>query len=222
MKFLILFSVAVLAINLSFANEETTAVAPKTALKWLKNGNKRYVNKTWRNDGKNQSDRERLKSAQHPHTILLSCADSRVPPELVFDQSLGEIFVIRVAGEALDSSVIASIEYAVEHLGTKNIVVMGHTSCGAIKATLGAKAGQSVGSPALDQLVSDIKPRLTTTKGRSIASLDVDKASEMNAVGVGADLIKRSKIIREKFESGHVLVTSAMYHLDTGKVDFIE
>lgn len=79
------------------------------------------------------SDLKRLSTGQKPHTIVLSCSDSRVPPEVLFDQKLGEIFVIRTAGQAIDSSVLASIEYAVSHLGTNLIVVMGHESCGAVK-----------------------------------------------------------------------------------------
>jgi carbonic anhydrase len=193
-------------------------VDAEKALGWLKNGNTRYLTNHLRKDGRSQSDRNRLAKGQNPHTIVISCADSRVPPETIFDQSLGEIFVVRVAGEALDSSVIASVEYAVEHLGTKNILVMGHTSCGAVKAAALAKTGESAGSESLDKLVNDIKPRF---EGRTIASSDLDNASVMNARGVAADLAQRSKIIQKAMTEKNVKISSSLYHIDSGKVDFL-
>lgn len=209
--------VAVLMLSLSGFAHEVEGVDPDKALTWLKNGNKRFTSGAWRKDGRGTKEREKLSSGQHPHTIVLSCADSRVPPEHVFDQGLGEIFTVRVAGEALDSSVIASIEYAVEHLGAKHILVMGHTSCGAVKAALGTKAGESAGSPSLDKLVADIKPRLGEVRD---PAAEVDSASFRNAKGVAKELMTRSQIIREKVESGKVKINSALYHLDSGKVDF--
>ena len=145
------------------AHEHAHAVPPGVSAEqdrqWLSNGNVRFRTAKYRRDGKSMSDINKLAGGQKPHSVILSCADSRVPPELLFDQALGEIFVIRVAGEALDSSVIASIEYAVAHLGTRNIVVMGHTQCGAIKAAMGAKKGARSGSSSLDALVADSLPR---------------------------------------------------------------
>ncbi|MGZ3798075.1 MAG: carbonic anhydrase, partial [Pseudobdellovibrionaceae bacterium] len=127
-----------------------TGVNAKTALAWLKNGNTRYLKGTLRKDGQSNKDRERLVTGQKPHTIILSCSDSRVPPEVLFDQKLGEIFVIRTAGEALDNAAIASVEYALEHLGSHLLVVMGHESCGAVKAAFSTLKGEDAGSPALD------------------------------------------------------------------------
>lgn len=192
-------------------------VSADTSLGWMQNGNIRFFKGHFRKDGKSKLDIQKLIKGQNPHTIVLSCSDSRVPPEHVFDQSLGEIFVIRVAGQALDSSVIASIEYAVEHLGTQLIVVMGHTSCGAVKAALSAKAGESVGSPALDSLVNDIKPRITN----SPKSDYVAEASRANAIGVAEDLIKRSKIIAEKLHNNKLRIVSALYRLESGKVEWL-
>ncbi|OYZ22944.1 MAG: hypothetical protein B7Y39_07275, partial [Bdellovibrio sp. 28-41-41] len=103
------------------------AISPDKALGWLKNGNTRYSKGTFRKDGASSKDITRLSTGQNPHTIVLSCSDSRVPPEVVFDQKLGEIFVVRTAGEMVDDSVLASIEYGVEHLGANLILVMGHS-----------------------------------------------------------------------------------------------
>lgn len=199
------------------ANE---GVAADTALGWLKNGNKRFVTKALRNDGKSRKDRERLAKGQHPHAIILSCSDSRVPPETVFDQALGEIFTVRTAGEAVDSSVLASIEYAVEHLGPKLLVVMGHTSCGAVKASIETAEGKSAGSESLDKLIGDIRPRLPTRAPAAAPSAGLEVESTANARGVAADLVKRSAIIRARVERGELKIVPSLYNLETGAVKF--
>lgn len=196
------------------------SVSAEKAQQWLENGNKRYLKKAYRTDGKAQADRDRLKKGQHPHAIILSCSDSRVPPETVFDQSLGEVFVVRTAGENLDASVIASLEYAVEHLGPRLLVVMGHTSCGAVAAALAAKDGESAGSPSLDQLVSDIKPRLPNRDPAAAPSDSLEIETRANAHGVAADLMKRSSIIRARVEKGDLVIKPALYHLESGAVNF--
>lgn len=114
---------------------EAKTPPPEQAQKWLENGNKRYVSKNVRLDGRGSADRKKLLLGQKPHSIVLSCSDSRVPPETVFDQALGEIFVVRTLGASLDSAVVASIEHAVVNLGSQLIVVMGHTSCSALEKT---------------------------------------------------------------------------------------
>ncbi len=196
-----------------------TGTSPEKALGWLKNGNRRFLKGSLRKDGQTSKDIHKLATGQSPHTIILSCSDSRVPPEVVFDQKLGEIFVIRVAGEALDTSAIGSIEYAVEHLGSRLLVVMGHSSCGAVKAALGTLDGSDAGSPALNALVHDIHPRIASFK-RSIASKDVIDESWANTRGAAHDLLSRSKILQEKVASGKLVIKSAMYHLSDGNVDF--
>jgi carbonic anhydrase len=195
------------------------SVDAETSLRWLINGNQRFVRKHFRSDGHLSKDVQRLSSGQSPHAIVLSCSDSRVPPEIVFDQKLGEIFVVRTAGQALGDNVIGSIEYAVEHLGSKLIVVMGHTSCGAVKAALSTMDGQSAGSPALDGLVKDMHPRLERFKGTS-PSKHVHKESTTNAQQVAKDLIERSKILKGKVASGELKIVSSIYDLETGNVVF--
>lgn len=194
-------------------------VAPAKALGWLKNGNARFLNQKLRSDGQSKKDIEHLSHGQAPHTIVLSCSDSRVPPEVIFDQKLGEIFVVRTAGEALDHNAIGSIEYAVSHLGAQLILVMGHTSCGAVKAALGTMNGEDAGSPSLNHLVKDLHPRLAQYKGKKMSS-DLSGESFSNAQGVAKDLISRSKILADKVTSGQLQIKTALYHLDSGKVDF--
>src|SRR3990167_319467 len=134
--------------------------APDQAMTFLRNGNKRFLSGKLRKDGQAKKDIARLATGQKPHTIVLSCSDSRVPPEIIFDQKLGEIFVIRTAGEVLDPMAIASIEYALEHLGSNLILVMGHTQCGAVKAALATIGGQDAGSPHPNKPVAPIPPPL--------------------------------------------------------------
>lgn len=204
-------------------HEVSSQVPPEKALGWLMNGNKRYLNNKLRKDGQSLHDIQTLAKGQHPHTVVLSCSDSRVPPELIFDQKLGEIFVVRTAGESLDQAGIASIEYAISHLGPSLVVVMGHTSCGAVKASLETPENVDAGSPSLNALVKDIKPRLYSgknTDSRAPASEYLAVESWNNATGVAQDLLQRSEILRKKVEEGKVKVVPALYSIQTGKVDF--
>jgi len=198
---------------------EKKGVEPEKALSWLKNGNVRYRKGSLRKDGQSQKDVKRLSTGQAPHSIILSCSDSRVPPEVVFDQKLGEVFVIRNAGEIPDRASIASIEYAIEHLGSRLVVVMGHTSCGAVKAALGTMDGSDAGSPSLNALVHDIHPRLASFKEHKHAA-NVEEESWANARGVAHDLIGRSEIIRSRVANGDLVVKAALYRLEDGKVIF--
>lgn len=197
----------------------TEGVPADQALKWLKNGNLRYTKNNLRKDGQSKTDRERLAKGQKPHSIVVACSDSRVPPEIVFDQKLGEIFVVRTAGEALDAAAIASIEYAVAHLGPKNIVVLGHESCGAIKATIETPKGKTAGSEHLDALISDIKPRLPASATAENHSENFVAESRINAKAVADDLASRSKIIADATKSG-LKINSGVYRLKTGSVEF--
>lgn len=216
--FVISFESNVFANNAAHS-EHVTSVEPDQALGWLKNGNTRYLKGFLRKDGQSKSDIKKLSSGQTPHSIVLSCSDSRVPPEIVFDQKLGEIFVVRTAGEALGSNALASIEYAIEHLGSRLIVVMGHTSCGAVKAALSTMNGEDAGSPNLNELVKDIHPRISSFKGKP-QSPSVKDESWANTRGVGADLIKKSKIIEEAVKSGKVKIVTSLYDLNSGQVEF--
>lgn len=200
------------------AHKAVAGVTPEQSLTFLRNGNTRFRKGKLRKDGQTPKDIARLAKGQKPHAIVLSCSDSRVPPEIVFDQKLGEIFVVRTAGEVLDPTSIASIEYAVEHLGSRLILVMGHTQCGAVKAALSTMGGQDAGSPNLNKLVADIHPRIQDFRGP--ASANVAKESWANARGVAKDLLARSAILKEKAAKGEVRIESALYRLEDGQVEF--
>lgn len=181
------------------------------ALTRLKEGNARFVDK--RLNGQNLANRPDLVHGQDPFAIILSCADSRVVPELAFDTGLGELFVLRVAGNIANTSTIASIEYAVANLNAKLIVVLGHENCGAVTAAL---AGGDNGHN-LNHLVAHITPALTAPDGAEVNAVVKDNA-RANASG----LVDRSNIIATAVENGGTRVLPAYYNLKTGKVDFLD
>lgn len=210
-----------LEIRKRYANEELRTDTPELALAALKEGNLRFVEGTARHPLQDAARRQSTKSDQKPHTIVLSCSDSRVPPEIVFDQGIGQIFVVRTAGEVADAAAIASIEYAVEHLGSKLLLVMGHHSCGAVKAALSTPKGKSAGSRDLDKLLAEIRPNIKSFSLES-AGPHLDYAVRSQVAGVSAGLLKRSKILREAVEHHHLSLAGAVYNLDSGKVVFID
>jgi carbonic anhydrase len=202
--------------------EEHPAV--ESMAKWdafneLQAGNKRFL----KANPKYHPDEDRrleLVDGQHPHSIVLSCSDSRVPPELIFDQGLGDIFTIRVAGEVLDASAIGSIEYAVEHLGSKVIVVLGHESCGAVKAALATPKGQSAGSPSLDKMIAAIQDNLDGNMLYSPEDKTLRGPVRANVTAVARQLVQRSPIIQKAIESGEILLAQGIYSLKSGEVEY--
>lgn len=200
------------------AREDATA-STSSALDRLRRGNERFVSDPSTPLPVDESTRQAQTKGQAPFAIVLSCADSRVPPETIFNAGLGEIFIVRTAGHAVDKSVLASLEYAVEHLHAPLLVVMGHESCGAVKATLEARPdGPSMG-PNLDYLVKSIRPafdRLTTP-----ADLQhIREAILANVEQAVNDLLDRSEILRTAAVDGHVQIVGAYYELTTGRVRF--
>ncbi len=159
--------------------------------------------------------RRELAKGQHPHTIVITCADSRVSPELVFDANLGELFVLRTAGNIADPIVLGSIEYAVEHCHSTAIVVLGHTKCGAVTA---AASGGKMPSPNLEAIVNKIGPALAGIESRDNMDEFVRKGVETNVHWVVRDMLKNSDIIRSHFDEQKIGVFRAVYQLETGEV----
>ncbi|OFZ78316.1 MAG: hypothetical protein A3K03_03610 [Bdellovibrionales bacterium RIFOXYD1_FULL_44_7] len=210
----------VVASQLTFASS-TEGILPHLALKELQSGNERFISGKLLHLNQNPSRRKTLTHDQKPNSVVLTCSDSRVPPEILFDKGLGEIFVIRVAGNVLGAAAVASIEYAVEHLGTKLIVILGHESCGAIKAALSTPRDKSTGSVDLDSLISTIHGNLEgLEKGWATNDKAFRKPSMKNVSAVAANLVKRSKIIHHKVALGKISIVKAIYSIETGKVDF--
>lgn len=183
----------------------------ESALSRLQSGNSNFVEDKLDGKLQNSSRRGELTGGQNPYAIILSCADSRVVPELTFDTGLGEIFVIRVAGNVANSSSIASIEYAVAHLGVNLIVVLGHESCGAVTAAIG---GGDNGYN-LNHLLAHIAPAIDKSEDKSVNAI-VKKNAELTA----EELKGRSSIIRNA-AGENLKIVPAYYNLGTGKVDFL-
>jgi carbonic anhydrase len=200
-------------------------VLPEVAYGWLRNGNTRYVKGKFRNDGVSQADRSRFLSREKPHSIIFSCSDSRVPPEVVFDQKLGEVYVVRSLGLSLDKSAIASIEYAVGQLGVKFLVVMCHEACVSVQTAAAqlqqpshlraSETSVDYGSPSLNDLISEITPRL---KEFSRTPANEKSNAWANVHGAGKDLIRKSPLLRRAIESGQLKLAPALYDLQTGQV----
>lgn len=193
-----------------------THAAPSADEVWnkLMAGNARFV------AGKPQaralvSLRQKLASGQSPRAIILACSDSRVGPELVFDQSLGDIFVVRTAGNVADAVALGSIEYAVDHLHSPLLVVLGHQKCGAVSA---ACSGEKMPSPNLDAIVVKINPAVTQAKTYAKADDLVESAIKENVRQSAKDVLANSQIIRDAVKSGKLSVIEAEYELDSGQV----
>jgi len=185
----------------------------KEALKRLIEGNKRFIEDKLDGQLNDSKRRNELTSGQSPYAIILSCADSRVVPELAFDTGLGEIFVIRVAGNVANIESLASIEYAVAHLGTKLIMVLGHESCGAVTAAI---AGGNNGYN-LNILLSQISPAIDEAGENATVNNVVCKNAEL----VAKELKSRSSIISNAVNNENLEIVSAYYNLNSGKVDIL-
>ena len=160
-----------------------------------------------------QAQRESLTKTQHPRVAVLSCSDSRVPPELIFDEGLGDLFVVRSAGEDDDAIVIGSLEYAVEHLGSTVIVVMGHEGCGAVTA---ACSGGKSESDNLEAVVSPIAPSCSKMDRAKPESLDLAVRDHVHRVS--QEILARSELLRKAAEEHKIGIIEAYYSLDTGEV----
>lgn len=179
----------------------------------LKEGNKRFVADKMTNRHQDIKRRLELVEGQNPFAVVLTCADSRVVPEIIFDTGLGELFVVSVAGNIANTSSIASIEYAVAHLNAQVIMVLGHQNCGAVTtAHKGGNHGKN-----LNHLVSHIAPALETTA----ANASVDEISRTHAQLTKEKLISTSEIINKAVEIKQTIVLPAFYHLDSGEVEFL-
>jgi len=199
-------------------------ISAEEALRRLRKGNKRFVSdSSIFNKISHKSRHHSLTEDQDPFAIILGCSDSRAPSEIIFDQGLGDLFVIRVAGNIVAPSQIGSIEFAVEKFGTRLVVVMGHSRCGAILATLEGLGQPLEGqSRSLRSIVDRIRP--------SLISLDIDQDPEtllQQAVHANIhssvhQLQHESKILKNLVKKGNLLVLGAEYSLETGIVNFFD
>jgi carbonic anhydrase len=198
----------------AWADEPKSAVTPKEALQKLKDGHARFLAGKATPQVVDAKKRAELAKGQSPFAVVLACADSRVPPELLFDQGLGQLFVVRVAGNVTGPSILGSIEYAVEHLHTPLIVVLGHESCGAVKAAL------SEDDP--DGNLGFLLREVHVGKHLPMDKKEVVPAAiKSNVLFHAAEITKRSSILKDFVTSGRVQVEAGVFSLTTGDVEWL-
>ncbi len=194
------------------------------AIERLKEGNRRFVSGRRQSGAISLRRRARLVDRQTPFAVVLGCSDSRAPVELVFDQGLGDLFVIRVAGNVAAPSQVGSVEFAVSMFGIALVVVLGHTRCGAIEAALN-EPDSSPENGNLDAILNHIRPAVRSLPDTS-ARIDHDalmrQAVRANVRAQVSTLTRRSELIRKRVESGKLMLAGAQYDLATGEVDFLK
>ena len=207
-----------LPVAVAASNGPAVAVSPAQALERLKEGNERFVSDVSADLHIDAARRTELVAGQAPYALVLSCADSRVPPDLVFNTGLGELFVVRSAGEVLDRSILASLEYGAEHLKSPLLVVMGHEFCGAVKAAKEKKPGVSMG-PNLDFLLKQIQPAVARSD-RALFDEPLRAAVLANVELIVSELQVQSPILHTLVERGKLQIVGAFYELSSGRVSF--
>jgi carbonic anhydrase len=192
-------------------------LTPYQGYELLVEGNKRFINNL-------QSDHDHLeminetREGQYPFAVILSCMDSRTSTELIFDQGLGDIFSIRVAGNIVNDDILASIEYATKYIGSKVLMVLGHTECGAIKS---AKAGVTDGH--ITALLNRIQPSIAKAMLKEEEyHLFSDNAAYANVENSLEEILTRSEIVKEMFKKGEIGLIGGVYNIETGEVDFFK
>ena len=201
---------------------EQAALTPEAILQGLKDGNDRYMN----NDLTPTDYIAQIAataSGQYPEAVILSCIDSRVPVEQVFDKGVGDVFVARVAGNTVNPDILGSIEYGAAVAGSKLIVVMGHEACGAVKASID-KAQLSSNA---DVLLGRVQPAIDAVKGydadrSSGNSAFVDEVVNTNVTMTIDEMLEKSPVLKGLLDKGEIMIVGAYYDLDTGIVTFVE
>ena len=195
-----------------YAQQELT---PETALAQLKDGNARFAAEKASTRDVSKKRREEVAKGQHPFAVVLACADSRVAPELIFDQGLGDVFVIRVAGNVTDPAILGSIEYAVEHFKAPLVVVLGHEGCGAVKAVLGKEQAEGNLAQLLKRV--DIGDGLPEDKEAALAA-----AIKNNVLHHTAQLTAQSTLLKDFVDGKRVRLAAGTYSLKTGVVTWLD
>lgn len=181
----------------------------------LKKGNERFcTNSLIHTDYAEQI--AHTKEEQHPHTLILSCIDSRVPPEIIFDQGIGNLFVARVAGNIEDDDILGSIEFATKIKHTKLVVVLGHNHCGAVQGVI-----ENAHLEHLTQLVNQIKPAIVPCKMNPLSDEGMDVISKQNIKMTITDILRKSATLRLEVQNKEIKIVGAYYNISTGKVAFL-
>ena len=196
-------------------------VYPAEALERLVQGNARFAAGKSKHPRETTDLRKFLEAEQHPYAVILGCSDSRVPPTLVFDQGFGDLFVVRVAGNIVDTDVIASIEYAIDHLDTRLIVVMGHTQCGAVTATIDHLASADGESAEVVSLLYRIEPAVIGISDDLPRKQRIDHAVRRN-VELAVRHLTRVPDLRCCLNAGNIKIVGSIYDMHSGKVEVLD
>ena len=218
-RVIILFLYTQLAIIFSCHSKKDRHLEINTAdeaIAVLKEGNQHFVSNHLVHNTDYLSQIEETKKEQHPHSLILGCIDSRVPPEIIFDQALGQIFVARVAGNIDDDYIIGSMEFAVKAKHTKLIVVLGHNHCGAVKGAM-----DNVELEHLTSLVDQIKPAISEQNSYPMDDAVADLTSKKNVQITVQHLLARSKILNESVLTNEIKIIGAFYNIENGEVEFL-
>lgn len=196
-------------------------IAPREAIEILKKGNERFVNNLKMNRNLLQQVNE-TSDGQHPFAVILSCIDSRTSAELIFDQGLGDVFSVRIAGNIQNADILGSLEFSCKVAGAKVVVVLGHTKCGAVK---GACDHVTMGN--LTILLEKLKPAVegetSVTSDRNANNSEfVEKVASLNVRITKKQILKNSPILKEMIEKGEIALVGGMYDVETGIVDFYD
>lgn len=198
----------------SITKEMQEGITPNKAIEMLKEGNQRFLN----NNVVNRDLHAQVlatSGGQNPYAVVLSCIDSRVPVELTFDLGIGDIFSVRVAGNVVNEDVLGSIEYACGVAGSKAILVLGHTKCGAVTA---ACQGVELGN--ITALLSKIKPAISEVKERK-GAVDVEEVTKSNIHQSIIEIRSKSKMLSDLEKEGSIKIVGAVYHVEDGSVTFL-
>ena len=195
-----------------FADESGKGVSPDAALKVISDGNKRFVAGTPERPNQSPAHRAKVALKQTPHTVVVTCSDSRLSPELIFDQGIGDLFVVRTAGNTADPENLGSVEYATAVLGARLVVVLGHDKCGAVDAAM--KGGKLPGN--IPAAVKPIQRALPKTK------ISLDEGIAINVKAVEKVLSTKNKMTADMVKSGQITVKGAIYDMASGTVRFLD
>jgi carbonic anhydrase len=198
------------------SKEYLETLTPFQGYELLQEGNRRFINNL-KADHDHLELLNQTREGQYPFAVILSCMDSRTSVELIFDQGLGDLFSIRVAGNIVNNDILASIEYAVKYIGSKVLMVLGHTECGAITS---AKQGVTDGH--LTDLLSRIQPSITKAMLDDKDYMFNDKVAYANVENSLEEILRRSKIVKEMFENKQIGIVGGVYNIENGQVDFFK
>ena len=198
----------------TITKEMQNGISPDQAIEMLKEGNQRFLNKDQVNRDLNSQVNE-TSGGQNPYAVVLSCIDSRVPVELTFDQGIGDVFSARVAGNIINEDILGSMEYACGVAGSKAILVLGHTKCGAVTS---ACQGVELGN--ITALLSKVKPAISEVENR-MGTIEVEEVTKANVHQSIKEIREKSTMLNDLESEGKIKIVGAVYHVEDGRVTYL-